>query len=91
MLLPMAAIHPAASPNQLMVYELVDENGRQVVRARKVALGGVFNNQVEIVLAGSDVRAGSKVVVTTSERLGDGMLVRVVPESSDAATLAEAK
>jgi hypothetical protein len=75
-----------------MVYELVEENGRQVVRARKVSLGGVYNNQVEIVPNGSEVQAGAKVVVTTAERLTDGMVVRAVDDETDsAATLAEAK
>ena len=45
-----------------MVYELVVENGREVVRARKVALGGVYNNQAEIVPAGSEVQSGSRIV-----------------------------
>jgi RND family efflux transporter MFP subunit len=92
MLLPMAAIHQGVSPDQLIVYELVTESGRDVVRARKVALGGVFNNQVEIVPAGSEVQAGSKIVITTSERISDGAFVRITPDSTDtAATLAEAK
>ena len=91
-LLPMAAIHQGASPDELMVYELVAENGRDVVRASKVALGGVYNNQVEIVPTGSEVQAGSKVVVSTAERLADGVAVRVIQDNTDtAATLAEAK
>ena len=63
------------------------------MRARKVSLGGVYNNQVEVVPAGSEVQAGSKVVVTTAERLTDGALVRVHAGQApiSAATLAEAK
>ena len=92
MLLPMAAIHQGASPNDLIVYELVDENGHPVVRARKVALGGVYNNEVEVVPDGSDVKAGSGIVVTTAERLTDGILVRPMQDSTDSAeTLAEAQ
>jgi multidrug efflux system membrane fusion protein len=92
MLLPMAAIHQGASPNDLIVYELVDEGGRQVARARKVALGGVYNNQVEVVAGGSDVRAGSRIVVTTVERLSDGITVRLIQDNTNsAASLAEAK
>ncbi|MGA2498231.1 MAG: efflux RND transporter periplasmic adaptor subunit [Tepidisphaeraceae bacterium] len=92
MLLPMAAIHQGASPDELMVYELLDENGRQVVKARKVALGGVYNNQVEVVAAGSKVQAGSKIVTTTGERLTDGITVRLMQNNTDsAATPAEAK
>ena len=80
MLLPMGAIHQGESPDELMVYELVEENGREVVRARKVALGGVYNNQAEIVPAGSEVQSGSRIVVTTAERLADGMSVRVMQD-----------
>lgn len=91
MLLPMAAIHQGATPNDLMVFEIVDENGRPVVKARKVALGGVYNNQVEVLVAGSDVHAGSRIVVTTAERLADGMTVQLREDTDAAATLAEAK
>jgi multidrug efflux system membrane fusion protein len=82
MLLPMAAIHRGRSADDLIVYEVVTESGHEVVRARKVALGGVYNNQVEVVLAGSELRHGSLVVVTTAERLTDGALVRVLRESN---------
>ena len=76
----------------LMVYEEVVENGRELVRARKVALGGVYNNEIEVVPTGSDVHAGSNIVVTTAERLTDGMTVRVMQDNTDsAATLVEAK
>jgi RND family efflux transporter MFP subunit len=92
MLLPMAAIHQGRSADELMVYEAVVENGRELVRARKVTLGGVYNNQVEVLPAGSEVRSGSKIVVTTAERLTDGTFVRMMQESTDsAATLTEAQ
>jgi RND family efflux transporter MFP subunit len=82
MLLPMAAIHQGASHDQLMVYEEVVENGRDLVRVRNVSLGGVYNNQVEVVAGGSDVHAGSRIVVTTAERLSDGMPVRVIQDNN---------
>jgi RND family efflux transporter MFP subunit len=92
LLLPMAAIHQGASGDQFIVYQLLDESGHEVVRARKVSLGGVYNNQVEILPAGSDVQGASKIVVTTSERLTDGTFVRVMQDNTNtAATLAEAK
>lgn len=92
MLLPMAAIHQGASAEDFMVYELVSENGRQVVRARKVLLGGIYNNQVEIVVVGSEVKAGSRIVISTAERLADGAMVQLVQDNSNAAhTLTEAK
>jgi multidrug efflux system membrane fusion protein len=93
MLLPMASIHQGASPDELMVYELVDESGHPIVKAKKVSLGGVYNNQVEIEPGGSQVQAGSKVVVSTAERLTDGISVRLMNNDNTdaAATLAEAK
>ena len=92
MLLPMAAIHQGRSPEDLVVYEVSSENGGgDVVRPRKVALGGIYNNQVEVLPAGSDVRAGSKVVVSTAERIADGVLVRPTQDNTGpAAMLAEA-
>lgn len=90
MLLPMAAIHQGATPDELMVYELVMEKDHDVVRARKVALGGVYNNQVEIVPTGSEVQAGSKIVVSTAERLADGLSVQVM-QDNNTDSLAEAK
>ena len=64
----MAAIHKGASAQEFMVYELVTENGRDVVRARKVALGGVYNNQVEVLPAGSEamLRSWSSAFDSTS-------------------------
>jgi RND family efflux transporter MFP subunit len=90
MLLPMAAIHQGRSPGDLVVYEMVVENGRDVVRPRKVALGGIYNNQVEVLPTGSDVKVGSKIVVSTAERLTDGITVRAMQDVSNNA-LAEAK
>jgi hypothetical protein len=92
MLLPMTAIHQGRSASELMVYEVVSESGRDVVKGRMVSLGGVYNNQVEVLPQGSDVRPGSRIAVTTSERLTDGALVRVMSESTESAMpLPEAK
>jgi hypothetical protein len=35
-----------------------------------------------VLLPGSDVRPGSRIAISTSERLSDGMQVQVIPESS---------
>lgn len=92
MLLPMTAIHQTSPGESLMVFEVVSDNGRDAVKTRRVSLGGVFNNQVEVLTAGSDVCPGSRIAVTTSERLTDGTHVRVLPEITDpAATMPEAK
>lgn len=90
MLLPMAAIHQGRSPDDLIVYEVVSatgdapgESGRSgVVRQRKVALGGIYNNQVEVLPAGSEVRAGSRIVISTAERLADGVPVQLTPDDT---------
>lgn len=85
-LLPMAAIHQGRSPDDLMVYEVTSETSgggaRDVVRRRKVALGGIYNNQVEVLPSGSEVRAGSMIVVSTAERLADGLSVRLTQDNS---------
>ena len=88
MLLPMAAIHEGASPNDLIVYELVDENGHSIVRARKVSLGGIYNNEVEVVAGGGQVRAGSKIVVSTAERLTDGIAVKAMQDDAGSTEMA---
>ena len=92
MLLPMVAIHQGQSPDELMVYEATNEKSADVVKKRKVTLGGVFNNQVEVLPVGSEVQAGSKIVITTAERLSDGASVQVLQENPDSSTtLPEAK
>lgn len=92
MLLPMAAIHQGRSPDDLIVYTVAPENGREVVRTQRVALGGIYNNQVEVLPARSEVRAGSEVVVTTAERLSDGAPVHVMRDTpGPAEVLSEAK
>jgi multidrug efflux system membrane fusion protein len=90
-LLPMAAIHRGRAPDELVVYEVASgDGGIDAVRQRKVALGGIYNNQVEVLPDVSEVRAGSKVVVSTAERLTDGISVRLTQDdTSSMATLAE--
>jgi hypothetical protein len=63
-----------------MVYEAVVENGREIVKARKVAVGGVYNNQIEILPEGSAVRPGSRIVTTIAERLTDGLPARITQD-----------
>lgn len=87
MLLPMAAIHEGASSNGLIVFELVDEHRRPVARARNVSLGGIFNNEVEVIAADSKVHAGSRIIVSTAERLIDGVAVRATEDGDSAERL----
>jgi RND family efflux transporter MFP subunit len=79
-LLPMAAIHRGRSDGELVVYEAVDEGARRVARLRKVAVGEVFDNQIEVLPSGSEVGRGASVVVSTAERLADGIAVRCTSE-----------
>jgi len=82
-LLPMASIHQGPAGGDLVVYELDREQDKDVVHAKRVALGGVFDNRVEVVSAGSDVRDGSRIVTSTAERLADGMTVRVTQDDTN--------
>ena len=67
------------------------EEKLSLARARKVALGGVYNNQVEVVAGGSEVRPGSRIIVTTAERLSNGIPVRLIQDNfNPAPPLAEA-
>lgn len=92
MLLPMTAIHQGRAKGELMVYEVVAENGRDVARARSVAVGGVFDNDIELRPQGTDLRPGARVAVSTGERLTDGIAVRVMSATNDpAAKLPEAQ
>jgi len=90
-LLPMAAIHRGRSADDLVVYEAVTDNSREVVRMRKVSLGDIYNNQVEILPQGSEVGAGAHIVVSTAERLSDGVMVRSLQDNPTTATRPEAQ
>jgi RND family efflux transporter MFP subunit len=92
MLLPMVAIHQGRIADELMVYEAIQEQSGAVVRKKKVSLGGVYNNKVEVLPEGSAVHAGSRIVITTAERLSDGASVQVLQDTPDSsATLPEGK
>jgi RND family efflux transporter MFP subunit len=94
MLLPLAAVHQGGgrSVDELTVYEAMQEQSGTVVRRKKVSLGGIYNNQVEVLPEGSDVHAGSRIVITTAERLSDGIAVQMQQENADSSTsLPEAK
>jgi RND family efflux transporter MFP subunit len=89
LLLPMAAIHRGRTADELVVYEVVTKNSGEVVRMRKVALGDIYNNQVEVLPSGSEVRQGARVVVSTAERLAEGVAVRTLQGHPTAAAAPE--
>ena len=83
MLLPMTAVQRGATPGATAVFVVSDAAGHAVAQRRGVALGGVFDNQVEVLAAGSEVKPGDTVVVTNAWRLDDGRAVSVL--AADAA------
>jgi len=76
-LLPLTAIQRGTTPGETTVFVAVEEEGRRIARRRRVELGGVFDNQVEV-LEGSEARAGDAVVVTNAWRLDEGREVAVL-------------
>jgi multidrug efflux pump subunit AcrA (membrane-fusion protein) len=92
MLLPMVAIHRGRSDDELGVYEAVTEDSGEVVRMRKVAVGDVYNDQIEVLPSGSEVQPGARIVISTAERLADGVAVHSLQDNpATAATPLEAK
>ena len=57
-----------------------------------VTVGVNVTLRVQVVPAASEVQGGSRIVVSTAERLTDGTFVHVMQDTTNsAATLAEAK
>jgi RND family efflux transporter MFP subunit len=78
-LLPMTAVQRGDSPNELVVYRVVDENGQKVARKRQVTLDGIYDNRIRLVEGdASAVGVGDMVVVTGTFRLIDGQAVRLL-------------
>ena len=78
-LVPMTAIQRGAGKDELSVFTVVEENGRKVARRRRVAIDGVYDNRIRLVVGSpSEVGAGDLVVVSGAFRLNDGQVVRVL-------------
>lgn len=77
-LLPLTAIQRGSAPGETAVYVVVDEGGRKIARRRRIALGGVYDNQVEVLAANSDAKQGDAVVVTNAWRLDEGREVTIL-------------
>jgi RND family efflux transporter MFP subunit len=82
-LLPMTAIQRGAAPGETVVFQIDEENGKSVARRRRVDLGGVYNNQVEVKVATSKVRVGDRIAVTGAWRLDEGTEVRVIEKEPE--------
>lgn len=82
-LVPMTAIQRGETPQDLIVYAVVDENGQKVARKRRVKLDGIYDNRIRLIEdKSSEVGVGDPIVVTGAFRLVDGQAVRLldVPE-----------
>lgn len=82
LLVPMTAVQRGAQPGDMIVYVLSGPGPEARVAARRVKLGGLYNNQVEL-LAGSEVVEGNVIVATGGSLVSDGQTVRVVPEAEE--------
>ncbi|GEM_PF-1194244 len=79
LLLPMTAVQRGAGPGEMVVYVVTGpDTGAQVSR-RRVVLGGLYNNQVEV-LTGSEVREGDRIVTAGASLVNEGQAVRVIME-----------
>lgn len=76
-LLPMTAIQPGDDPSRKTVYVVEGTGARGVVHRRDVEVGGVYDNRVEVRLAGSRVYLGDRIVTGGAFRLTEGMEVRI--------------
>ncbi len=78
-LVPMAAIQQGTAQEELVTYVVVEEDGRQVARRRRVQLGAIYDNRIEIALSpATEVHDGDAIVASGAARLTDGQEVRVL-------------
>ena len=83
-LLPMTAIGRGEKSEETTVFTIVEEDGRKIARRRRVELGGVYDNRIRLVEAGSQIGAGQMIVVTGAFRLTEGQEVRVLESQEPA-------
>ncbi|WZO97759.1 efflux RND transporter periplasmic adaptor subunit [Isosphaeraceae bacterium EP7] len=78
-LLPLTAIVPRITGSGYDVYRVIEEDGRDVVRATPVEFEDVLNNRIAVRLDGQAgaLRDGDRVVATGTHRLYDGQAVQV--------------
>jgi RND family efflux transporter MFP subunit len=86
MLLPLTAIVRGAADNDVAVYVVAQEQGHPAARKRRVQLGAVYDNRIQLLEgAGSQVRAGDQIIVHGAFRVSDGQAVRLLemPDPAD--------
>jgi RND family efflux transporter MFP subunit len=84
-LVPMTAVRRGVAKDDFCVYVVADEDGGKVARARRICLGGVYDNRMRLVEGTpSQVGVGDMIVTSGSFRLTDGQAVRVLDVPSPA-------
>ena len=83
LLLPMTAVQRGRTRTGFVVYRVVSQGGRDVVRECPVELDGVYDNQIHVQTSpSSEISEGDAVVAVGAWRLSDGQPVRVYEEDS---------
>jgi len=78
-LLPLTSVAPGGPDGSMVVYRVVEENGRSLARGVPVILNGILDNRVAVELGGrSRLALGDRFVVTGVHRIHDGEVVQVV-------------
>jgi RND family efflux transporter MFP subunit len=78
-LVPLTTVHRGDRPGEGYAYTVVEEDGCQIARQRRIVFDGVYDNRLRIVEGDrSQVRIGDPIVVAGSFRLAEGLAVRVV-------------
>ncbi len=78
-LLPLTSIAPGGPDGSMVVYRIVEENGRSLARRVPVILNGILDNRVAVELGGrSRLALGDRFVVTGVHRIHDGEVVQIV-------------
>ncbi len=77
-LLPLTSVQRGATKDDYVVYAAVKENGSTVARKRRVALGGIYDNRIQLLNEGSQVGEGDVIVVTGAFKLSEGEKLRVI-------------
>jgi multidrug efflux system membrane fusion protein len=78
-LLPLTSVAPGGPDGSMVVYRVVEENGRSLARGVPVILNGILDNRVAVELGGRRRLAlGDRFVVTGVHRIHDGEVVQVV-------------
>jgi multidrug efflux system membrane fusion protein len=71
-----AIVRPPDGPDEFAVYVVQEQGDRALARLRKVRLGGIVGNDIEVL---SGVRNGDRVIMRGATMVTDGAEVRIIP------------